>query len=156
MVSPREAWLQTGITWGILHLPGASRIPRPTESGPGVWASFWGFKQRQDVVRCMFQSPTPLAGELLGTGWKRTGSESLSLFLPRTLVPPFARGRQDFPGAAGGFGHLHLRGREPSRCGQQALRLAGARYGAGGGLPGPLASGVRIRALSPPLPSEWN
>lgn len=104
----------------------------------------------------MFQSPAPLAGELLGTGWKRTGSESLSLFLPRTLVPPFARGRQDFPGAASGFGHLHLRGREPSRGGQQALRLAGARYGAGGGLPGPLASGVRIKAPSLPLPSEWN
>ena len=29
--------------------------------------------------------PCPLAGEMLGTGWKRTGSESLSLFLPPSL-----------------------------------------------------------------------
>lgn len=40
-------------------------------------------------------------------------------------------GAQDFPGAAGGRGHLHLCGCEPGRCGQQELHSAGAGYGAG-------------------------
>ena len=45
----------------------------------------------------MFQSPTPLAGEMLGTGWKRTGSESLSLFLPPHSCPALCSRASGFP-----------------------------------------------------------
>lgn len=104
----------------------------------------------------MFQSPAPLAGELLGTGWKRMGSESLSLFLPASR-PSFAPRASSFPGATGQFGAPSPAWPfEPSRCGQQAPSCEVApEWSRGTGL-GPLASGVRIKAPSLAPPSEWN
>lgn len=116
-------------------------------------ASFWGFKQRQDLVRCMFSlEPCLLAGELLGTGWKKNWLSPLS-FSPRLPSLPLLEAR-DFLKAASASGTFTM-GRSPAGVANRHWPKVWCTVRSRGRVTRSLASGVRIKGPVP-APPLWS